>query len=117
MQSSFRALLIALAALWTEGDFRYRIKASRLRFRRRMVALWPLWLALLATNLIETPVRRRFADGSVIHDLWVRLHELGLGLAGAIALLIMIGVLIEASIKTSAKTPMHGRNLGRNLAA
>ena len=117
MRLSFRPAVIVLAAHFKAGDYRYRYKAARLRFRRRMVALWPLWLTLLAINLVENPVRRWFAGETTIHKFWVKLHVLGLGLAGTIALLIMIGLLIEASIKTSAKTPMFGRNLGRNLAA
>jgi hypothetical protein len=108
MRLSSRPAVVVLshwAALWKAGDYRYRWKAARLRFRRRMVGLWPLWLLLLAINLIETQLRRWFADATVIHKFWVRLHVLGLGLAGTVALLIMIGLLIEASIKTTARRP------------
>jgi hypothetical protein len=90
--------------LWAAGDLLYRWKAARLRFRRYMLRLWPLWLALLAINMAESPARLWLDGDGGFYALWNQLHAMGLGLAGAVAALIMAGLMIESYIATSART-------------
>jgi hypothetical protein len=104
LQHRFHWTGIAVPAFWAAGEYLYRWKATRLRFRRHMLRLWPLWLALLAINLAEGPARRWLDGAGAFYALWNRLHVMGLGLAGAAAVLIMTGLLIEAYIATSAHT-------------
>ncbi len=95
---------IAVPSPWAAGDRLYRWKATRLRFRRHMLRLWPFWLVLLAINLAESPVLRRFDGAGACNALWVRLHEMGLGLAGTVAVLVIAALLIEAYNTTAART-------------
>ena len=95
---------IAVPALWAAGDRLYHWKATRLRFRRHMLRLWPFWLVLLAINLAESPAQRWFSGAGAFYALWNRLHMMGLGLAGTAAVLIIAGLLIEAYSATSAHT-------------
>ena len=95
---------IAVPAPWEAGDRLYHWKAARLRFRRHMLLLWPFWLVLLALNLAESPARRWFYGAGAFYALWNRLHLMGLGMAGAVAVLIIAGLLIEAYMATSAHT-------------
>jgi len=104
---------IAVPALSAAGDQMYRWKATRLRFRRHMLRLWPFWLLLLAINLAENPAQRWLPGAGAFHALWNRLHMMGLGLAGTVAALAIAGLLIEAYSATSARTKRPPSSLSR----
>ncbi len=106
---------IAVLPPWAAGDRLYRWKATRLRFRRHMLRLWPFWLVLLAINLAESPAQRWLDGAGAFSALWYRLHEMGLGLAGTVAVLVIAALLIEAYSATSARTKRLPSSLPRPL--